>query len=86
VPPARFRFGRQLSLKVSVKPCSTVWQRPTVGTNVLPFTEAEPHIVGNRHRLVERAAYVSHLDFSYTGARDCAPGNRRNRGPVRKPT
>jgi hypothetical protein len=31
-----------------------------VCTDVLPFAETEPHIIGNRHRLVERAAYVSH--------------------------
>jgi hypothetical protein len=76
---------RQTAIKVSVKPLSAVWQRPTVGTHVLPSAEAESNIVGYRHRLVEWAAYIGHLDFSCTGARDCAPGNRRNRGPIRSP-
>jgi len=67
-----FRFRRQLLLKVSAGPSLAAWQRPTVGTNVLPFSEAEPNIIGNRHRLVERVAHIGHLDFSCTG-RGIAP-------------
>lgn len=56
-----------------------------MGTYVLPPTETEPTIVGNRDRLVQRTADIRHLIYSRgTGSacpeRNCAPPLLASRG------
>jgi hypothetical protein len=57
------------------------WQTPAVCADILPLPETEATIVGNRHRLVDRAAYV-HGSFSCYRSAALRPRSQAKSGPI----